>query len=620
MPCRLLPALALGLALPAPAAEKPPDVFGLTQVHAVHLTVSAKDWQAMQPTRGGFGFGGPPGKPPAKEADPGEDRKARGSFGFDFAYVKGAVEIDGRKFPEVGLRFKGGGSYATSQQGLKRPFKIEFDRYVEDQSWAGLKKLSLNNNSMDPTGAREALSYAVYRAASVPAPRTAFAEVSLTVPGKYDKTVLGLYTLVEPIEKPFLKERFGSAKGLLLKPERVGPLEHLGSDWSAYEGRYQPKTAASKAQQKRFIDFTKLVQQADDAEFRKRVEGYLDVEKFLRFLATTVALSSLDSFLTGAHNYYIYLDPKGGKFVFLPWDLDHSLGGFFPVGSPDQLADLSIRQPHTGRNRLVERLLADEAVFARYKKHLAEVVEKHFTAERTRDALAAVNKAIAPVQAREKQAAKERKEPAGMAFGPPGFRQPPPDLEKFVARRVASIKDQIEGKSKGTAPRGFGFGPPPKGGFGPGQFLAKPALDALDANKDGKLSRGEALAGVKALFKACDPDGKGEVDQKQLTMGLDKVLPKPPAPPGGMKPPAGFTPPSLAGIFARGLLDRVGKDGKVTEKQLVEAADELFVKMDKDKNGTLDTNELSEAINAMMPRPPIGAPGGPANRPAGRLN
>ena len=115
-------------------------------------------------------------------------------------------------------------------------------------------------------------------------------------------------------------------------------------------------------------------------------------------------------------------DPKSDKFVVLPWDLDHSLGGFFLVGSADQLADLSIRQPHTGRNRLIERLLADDKVFARYKAHLAEVTAKAFTVGRIEADLAAVSKVVAPVRERERAAAKERKEPPAMTFGPPGAR------------------------------------------------------------------------------------------------------------------------------------------------------------------------------------------------------
>ena len=55
---------------------------------------------------------------------------------------------------------------------------------------------------------REALACAVFRAAGIPAPRTAYAEVTLTVPGKYDREHLGLYTVVEPVDRAFIRDRF----------------------------------------------------------------------------------------------------------------------------------------------------------------------------------------------------------------------------------------------------------------------------------------------------------------------------------------------------------------------------------------------------------------------------
>ena len=62
-----------------------------------------------------------------------------------------------------------------------------------------------------------ATAFSVYRAAGVPASRTAYAELTLTVPGKYDKELVGLYTIIEQVDKTFLKAHFRNAKGLLPK-------------------------------------------------------------------------------------------------------------------------------------------------------------------------------------------------------------------------------------------------------------------------------------------------------------------------------------------------------------------------------------------------------------------
>jgi spore coat protein CotH len=584
MPRWLFP-LVLGLLAPTTArAAKPPtradEVFGLTNVWPMHLTIPAKEWAKMEPTRGGFQ------RPPRTPLPPDTpDRKPRGGFGFDFEYVKADLTIDGHLLKDVGVRFKGNSSYMVAARHLKRPFKVDLDRQLREQTWGGLRKLTLNNLVMDPTVAREALSFAVYRAAGVPAPRTAFVQLSITVPGKYDKAFVGLYALIETVDSTFLKDRFGESKGLLLKPERVGPLDFLGEQWSAYESRYRPKAPASKADQQRLIEFIKLVQQADEARFRKEISSFLDLDLFLRYLAATVALSSMDSFVGLGHNYYLYLDPKRNKFVFLPWDTDHSFGALLMFGSANDLVELSIRQPYPGRNRLVERLLADEKVFASYKKHLEQLLDKAFTSDGIKNDLAIIKKVVSASKEQERKAVSERSE-GWNTWLLLGMFNRPLDPDVFATRRIAAIRAQLDGKSTGKVLRP-GFGPPP----GPERLLVRPLVTAADTDKDRRVSRDEALAGARTLFVTCDKENKGELDEKRMAQALEKLLPRP-----GMF----GGPPSLAGPVARGIFARAGNEGKLTADALVVAAGKAFDKADKDKNGKLDERELTEALREVL--------------------
>lgn len=639
------------------------QVFGLNKVWSMHLTLQPDQWEKMQPKRGQGGFGFPPAPAPkgntqaAKPAEPVRDANKRGMFGFDFPYVKGDLEIEGRTFKDVGIRYKGNGTYMSAQGRLKRPLKIDLAQFNSDQSFHGQKKLTLNSNVLDPSAAREVLAYGVYRSMGVPASRTAYVRLTLTVPGKYDKEFVGLYTLVETIDKTFLKNHFGTAKGLLLKPEGVGPIDHLGDDWQAYERRYRPKTPGDSKSKQRLIEFTKLVQKADDKAFQQEIGNYLDVDEFLRFLAVTVTLVNMDSFIGLTHNFLIYLDPKSNKFVFLPWDLDLAMGAFMMFGSPDEMADTSIRQPYSNRNRLIERLLADEKTYAVYKGHLRKLLEKGFTEKGIRKDLAVINAVLDPIQKKEKEAVAARHEDKPRQGFGSGFDRPI-DLPGFAAKRTVSIVAQLEGKRKGRVLRG-GFG------FGPGGFLARPVLDAVDKDKDGKLSKEEMNAAVKTFFVKLDTDHKGELNQAALTEGINKLLPRPPgfgrppapagapggpppgkqaagppprppgspgdppaagSPPSGPgKPPAGkapaappgppggrpaFGPPGgLGGMFARSLIEKAGKDGKVNEERLSALAAKIFTEVDKDKDGKLDDKELGEALNKLMPR--FGPPGAP---------
>src|SRR5262249_55103381 len=151
----------------------------------------------------------------------------------------------------------------------KRNLKLELEHYDEDQRYYGQKTFNLNAGAMDPSRTRESLAFAAFRAAGVPAPRTAYAEVTLTVPGKYMKEYVGVYTAIEQVNKAFLKDRFKNNKGMLLKPERLRGLEYLGEEWDKYAPRYQPKHEPSKKEQRRLIDFVKLLNKADDEQFRK---------------------------------------------------------------------------------------------------------------------------------------------------------------------------------------------------------------------------------------------------------------------------------------------------------------------------------------------------------------
>lgn len=495
------------------------EIFGPAKLHEFHLTVSAKDYAAMDPPQPA-GFGGRPGAAPARPMINPADAGA-GNFGFEFPYVHADLEAEGKVFKDVGLRYKGSGTYLMSQRQAKRSLKIDLDRFDGKATFHDHKKLNLNSGVMDPTKAREALAYQVFHAAGVPAPRTSFATVTLTVPGKFDRELLGLYTLVEQVDKPFLKAHFGDGQGMLLKPEGIRGVPHLGDDVASYEKLYNLKSDARPENWKSLIEFTRLVNRADDTEFREKITQHLDIEAFARFLAANTLLSSMDGFIGLGHNYYLYLSPKTGKFVFIPWDLDLAFGAFPMYGSAQQLTDLSIDHPHVGENKLIDRLLAMPDVRAAYREHLRKLATDYFHSDKLGRDVVEVEALLKEPLARDKGAADKRKE-SGAAMGM--FGGPTLPLKSFVDQRATSVIAQLEGKKKGYTPtQGFGFGGPPPGA-NPGNQLAGPLLKALDTDQDGKVSEAELATGMKRLSGEWDQDQSGTLDQKEIADGLQKLL------------------------------------------------------------------------------------------------
>lgn len=189
-------------------------VFGTGKVVQLNLTMSEKQFAALAPAGGGK-FGPPGFGPPRKQPE----GTHRNTFGVDFPWSQGELVFDGTTYKDIGVRYKGNSTDMATAQALKKSIKFDLNRTVEGQKLDGLTMLNLNCGVSDTTKAREALSFAFFRDAGVPASRTAFAEVSLTVHSKYDKELVGVYTLVEQVNKGFLKRHFKDGSGMLLKPE-----------------------------------------------------------------------------------------------------------------------------------------------------------------------------------------------------------------------------------------------------------------------------------------------------------------------------------------------------------------------------------------------------------------
>lgn len=481
--------------------------------------------KALVPPQGAGGPGGGGGF--SLQGREGLKNGVAGAMGIDFKHVHAELEFEGVPFHDVAVRYKGNGTFLESRSSLKRSLKIDLKKYVKGRKLAGVSTINLHNNVTDVSWMNEVLAHRAYRDAGVPAPRTSFARVFVTVPGKFDHKYIGLYSIVENIDSNFVEERFGTRKGLLVKPSSPNMFSYLGEDWKPYARPYETKDEPTPEQQRLFINMCKLISTGTDADFAKQIGNYIDVPEFARYMAVLVWIVDFDSLLDMGQNFYMHLDPKTNKFHFIAWDQDHSFGQFGMMGSQDQREQLSINHPWMGEKKFLERMFKLDAFKKPYLTQMARLTNNLFKPERFAQQVDELGKALRPAVEEEAatKLAKFDKVVAGESiqgngFGPfPGPQIKP--IKPFVKARTVAVAEQLAGKSQGkTLSMGFMGGED----FGPGTFQAPAFMKALDANKDKKITRAEFLDGFAKWFALWDTDKTGFLTEKKLKAGIDKSL------------------------------------------------------------------------------------------------
>lgn len=316
------------------------------------------------------------------------------------------VELNGKLYKDCGVRYKGNSSYFNTRkyEKSKLPFNIKFDHIIEGQTFAqGLTKLKLSNVFRDPSYLREVLSYQIANK-YLNSPKANFVKVYA------NDTYLGLYNNTESVEDDFLKEKFGTKKGILVKcdpswsTEEIpscpkgdkASLEYLGDDPACYKGLYEMKEGGEEGWTE-LIKLTKILNEKPE-----EIHKYLNVDQALRMLAFNNVLVNLDSY-TGrlCHNYYLYKHPDTGIWEPIIWDMNLSFGGFRFLEnkglSNEEMATMSPFIHYKTRNPkrpLLVKLLENETYRKIYVGHLRTILEENFAngeykkqAERIRQAI-----------------------------------------------------------------------------------------------------------------------------------------------------------------------------------------------------------------------------------------
>lgn len=237
---------------------------------------------------------------------------------FPCRFRSGDMSLD-----RIGCRFKGNSSF--QRNGVKKPFKLDFNEFDDEANFLGLKKLNLNNFDLQPDFMREKLlqDMAGQHVASL---RSVYVRLYV------NDALYGLYLAVEQPDKTMMQSRWGANEdgNLYEAEERMGGsrpnLSWLGASQSAYENVYLLKTNEEANDFSRLIQFLDILNNSSAADLPEKIQTIADVENLLTWSAANNLVVNLDSYLGVGAEYYIYDRTLDSKFVYIQWDHNESFG------------------------------------------------------------------------------------------------------------------------------------------------------------------------------------------------------------------------------------------------------------------------------------------------------
>ena len=372
----------LGGELPKPVKQGYDYVWDDEVIPEIHLTVSLSEWNRLLALYDANAY----------------------TTQYVMASISFVKEGETTVIDDVGLRIKGNTSRRRPEgwngQMHQRDntdwhhfhLGINLRKYEDDDAHTiqDVRKLHLKWFKDDPANVRELFCYDLFRRAGVwTAVRDQYCRLWIHVEGDSKEAYYGVYEMLEPIDKRYLKDRetrFGSSKGYLWKCRNAaaGLNNPNGDIWydddtdDRHAYTLETQTAEFDSARVQLTDFMNKLSRLNDNEFYTWIQSATDVDLLLKTYAVNVAVGMWDDYWNNANNYYIYFNSKhlhDYKFYFIPYDYDNTLGTSLRCGVQ---SDAGRQDPlHWGNdnNPLIARILKYSDFKAKYVAYLKELVD-----------------------------------------------------------------------------------------------------------------------------------------------------------------------------------------------------------------------------------------------------
>jgi hypothetical protein len=224
-------------------------------------------------------------------------------------YVRATIQEGEKIYTNVAIRIKGG---PGSRRDLndKPAFTINFDEFAPGQTFHGLKKIHLNNSVQDGSYLEEKISRELFEAAGVPVPRAGHAFVH------FNRREMGMYVLVEGINKQFLKRYFEDAGGNVYDGKSGTDVTDQKLLMNSGDNRTDESGRKALAAAGRELNLEVRL---------ARLEKTLDLDRFLSYMAMEMILWHWDGYTMARNNWRVFHDRAEGRMVFIPQGMDQML-------------------------------------------------------------------------------------------------------------------------------------------------------------------------------------------------------------------------------------------------------------------------------------------------------
>ncbi len=365
----------------------------------------------------------------------------------DDGLMPGIVEINGQKFENAGVRYRGYKSFAPGTP--RNPLHIVLDMKDNTQNYQGTAVVKLSNTLRDPSMLREVLGYEIART-YMAAPRANYAKV--TINGKY----YGLLANIESVsDDAFLNRFFATTKNAFFKANQdagdkvpagcknniFGSLEY-DQQISCYEHNFEKLSAHGT---KDLMELARVLNQDPD-----KIEKVLNVDATLWMLAFNNVIVNLSSY-SGQHsiNYYLYQDDQG-RFTPIIWDMNLAFGSFKNIGSGSDLKlkglqelDPLLHVDNTTKP-LISKLLENPDYKKIYLSHMRTLLQDWFLSGKFEKRARDLQKTIRPAVNDDTNKYYTIAEFDASLDKTVGKKSKIPGLSELMTRRTAFLKVQPE--------------------------------------------------------------------------------------------------------------------------------------------------------------------------------